>query len=128
MPHPAVLPHASLVITHAGHGTVMAAIGAGVPLVCVPMGRDQPAVAARVTHHGLGVRVDPEAGIEDLRSAIRHVLGEPAYQRAARRMAAALEPANRVIEETEALAAAELDSREITSSASAGHEHFSVQS
>jgi hypothetical protein len=29
----------------ARHGTVMAAIAAGVPLVCVPMGRDQPAVA-----------------------------------------------------------------------------------
>src|SRR5262249_19278792 len=48
VPHGLVLPHASLVITHAGHGTVMAAAGAGVPLVCVPMGRDQPAVAARV--------------------------------------------------------------------------------
>jgi len=49
----------SPVITHAGRGTVMAAVSAGVPLVCVPIGRDQPAVAARVTQHGLGVTVEP---------------------------------------------------------------------
>ena len=50
----------SLVITHAGHGTVMAAVSAGVPLVCVPIGRDQPAVAARVTQHA-GFNGDAEA-------------------------------------------------------------------
>lgn len=79
VPHSAVLPHASLVVTHAGHSTVMAAVGAGVPLVCVPMGRDQPAVAARVTHHGLGVRVDPEATVEELRAAICRVMDDPRF-------------------------------------------------
>ncbi|MGH3374667.1 MAG: glycosyltransferase, partial [Actinoallomurus sp.] len=79
VPHAAVLPHASLVVTHAGHGTVMAAVSAGVPLVCVPMGRDQPAVADRVARHGLGVRVEPDADVEDLCSAIIQVLREPAY-------------------------------------------------
>jgi hypothetical protein len=35
-------PHlASLVITHAGLGNTMAALGRGVPLLCTPMGRDQ---------------------------------------------------------------------------------------
>lgn len=106
MPHAAVLPHASLVITHGGHGTVTAAVSAGVPLVCVPMGRDQPAAAARVTHHGLGVRVEPEASIEHLRSAIRHVLNEPAYHQASGQMAKAIEPSNRVTDETETRAAA----------------------
>jgi UDP:flavonoid glycosyltransferase YjiC (YdhE family) len=105
VPHSAVLPHASLVITHAGHGTVMAAIAAGVLLVCVPMGRDQPAVAALVTHHGLGVRVQPESGVEELRAAICHVLDRPSYRRAAQRMANAVEPADRIINEIEALAA-----------------------
>ena len=105
VPHSAVLPHASLVITHAGHGTVMAAVAAGVPLVCVPMGRDQPAVAARVTHHGLGVRAQPENGVEELRAAICHVLDQPSYHRAAQRMANAVEPTDRIIDEIEALAA-----------------------
>jgi MGT family glycosyltransferase len=106
VPHSAVLPHASLVVTHAGHGTVMAAVSAGVPLVCVPMGRDQPAVAARVTQHGLGIHVESEASVEELRSAISHVLGEPAYRAATQRMVEDLEPASRVIEETETLAVA----------------------
>jgi MGT family glycosyltransferase len=105
VPHSAVLPHASLVITHAGHGSMMAATAAGVPLVCVPMGRDQPAVAARVIHHGLGVRVHPETGVEELRAAICHVLDQPSYHRAVQRMANAIEPADRVIDEIEALAA-----------------------
>ncbi|MGK5740293.1 glycosyltransferase [Micromonospora sp. URMC 103] len=108
VPHESVLPHASLVVTHAGHGTVMAAVSAGVPLVCVPMGRDQPAVAARVTRHGLGVRIGPDADVETVRSAIDHVLNEPGYREAARRMATAIEPANLIVDEVEALATARL--------------------
>jgi MGT family glycosyltransferase len=40
-PHSAVLEHASVVITHGGHGTVMRALAAGVPMVVLPQGRDQ---------------------------------------------------------------------------------------
>jgi len=36
-----VFPLADLVITHAGHGTLMRALSHGLPLVCLPMGRDQ---------------------------------------------------------------------------------------
>ena len=103
-----VLPHTDLVVAHAGQGTVTAAVNAGVPLVCVPMGRDQPAVADRVTRHGLGVRVEPDAAVEELRAAIDHALREPAFRDAARQMAQAIEPANRVVDELEALAAARI--------------------
>jgi UDP:flavonoid glycosyltransferase YjiC (YdhE family) len=91
------------VVTHAGHGTVLAAVTAGVPLVCVPMGRDQPAVAARVTHHGLGVAVDPDADATALRDAVRRVLGDPACRAAATRMVRAIEPPDRAATEIEAL-------------------------
>jgi len=67
------------------------------------MGRDQPAVAAGVTHHNLGVTVSPEAGVGQLRDAIRRVLDDPAARGAARRMTGAIEPADRVIDEIEAL-------------------------
>src|SRR5262249_3956952 len=40
-PHSAVLDEACAAITHAGHGTVIRTLAAGVPLVCMPMGRDQ---------------------------------------------------------------------------------------
>jgi MGT family glycosyltransferase len=55
--HADVLPHCSAVITHGGHGTVMKALIAGVPLVLVPLGRDQPDNAGRVVHAGAGIRL-----------------------------------------------------------------------
>jgi MGT family glycosyltransferase len=88
--HSAVLPHATIVITHAGHGTVMAALRAAVPLVCIPMGRDQYDVAARVRHHGVGVDLPVDADVPALADGINKVLAKPEYAEAARRMAAAI--------------------------------------
>ena len=53
IPHEAVLPITDLLITHAGHGTVMAGVTFGTPMLCIPMGRDQPQVAARARDLGL---------------------------------------------------------------------------
>ena len=78
-PHHDVLREAAAVVTHAGHGTVMKALAAGVPLVCIPMGRDQHANTTRVLRLGAGVRVGkrrPAAVVED---AIRRVLSEPVF-------------------------------------------------
>lgn len=100
VPHSAVLPHAALVITHAGHGTVIAALRAGVPLVCIPMGRDQYDVAARVRHHGVGVGLPVDADVPALAAGIHRVLVEPGYADAARRMATAItsEDPDRVVD------------------------------
>ena len=46
IPHRSVFPHAALVITHAGWQTINAALADGVPLLCIPDGRDQPDNAA----------------------------------------------------------------------------------
>ena len=59
--HRTVLPHAALVITHAGWQTVNAALADGVPLVCIPDGRDQPDNAARVVVAHAGVRVSKKS-------------------------------------------------------------------
>ena len=56
-PHGPILREASVAVTHCGHGTVMKALTHGVPMVCIPMGRDQNDTAARVVHHGAGVRL-----------------------------------------------------------------------
>lgn len=45
--HAAVLPHADLFIGHGGHGGIMAAGAFGVPMVLIPLDRDQPHNAAR---------------------------------------------------------------------------------
>ena len=88
--HADVLPYCSAVLTHGGHGTVMKALAAGVPLVVAPLGRDQPDNAARVVHAGAGLWISKKAGVPALRDAIARVLDEPRYQIAARRMAATL--------------------------------------
>jgi MGT family glycosyltransferase len=55
VPHGHVLPVASAVVCHAGFGIVTRAVAAGVPVVAVPFGRDQPEVARRVVEAGAGV-------------------------------------------------------------------------
>jgi MGT family glycosyltransferase len=89
-PHSEVLRHASAIVTHAGHGTVIKALAAGVPVVALPMGRDQLDNAARVVHHGAGLRLKPKASADAIAAAVRRVLDEPSFAANARRMAAAI--------------------------------------
>ena len=87
-PHSQVFPHAALVITHCGHASTLRPLMAGLPLVCLPLGRDQPDNAARVTERGAGVRVSAEASADDIAKAIRTVLSEPGYRAAAKALGA----------------------------------------
>lgn len=89
-PHGQVLPQAAAVVTHAGHGTVLKALAAGVPLVCLPMGRDQKDNTARVLRLGAGVRVDRTAPPGRIAAAVLRVLEDPQYRSAARDFAAVL--------------------------------------
>jgi MGT family glycosyltransferase len=88
--HADVLPSCSAVLTHGGHGTVMKALAAGVPLVVAPLGRDQPDNAARVVHAGAGLWISKKAGVPAIHDAIAKVLDEPRYRAAAQSMAATL--------------------------------------
>ena len=90
VPHRTVLPHASLVITHAGWQTVNAALADGVPLLCIPDGRDQPDNAARVVACGAGRRISKRASTRKLRGTIAEALGDPTLKRGASVMADAL--------------------------------------
>jgi MGT family glycosyltransferase len=84
IPHGPVLEGACLVVTHAGHGTVMKALRYGVPMVLVPWGRDQPGVAARAESIGVAAVVPrPECTSENLADAISRVLSNPSYTKAA---------------------------------------------
>jgi len=106
--HADVLPYCSAVISHAGHGTVMKALIAGVPLIVVPLGRDQPDNAARVVHIGAGIRLPKNASADALRAAISQIIEDPRYRAAARTMAARLAAErddNRVVDELEQVAA-----------------------
>jgi MGT family glycosyltransferase len=104
-PHSELLKEAAVVVTHAGHGTVVRALAAGVPLVCMPMGRDQNENAARAVYHGAGVRLAPAAPAAKIRDAVRSVIQTPGYRQRARTLGEQIvrdareSPAVRVLED-----------------------------
>jgi UDP:flavonoid glycosyltransferase YjiC (YdhE family) len=106
VPHADLLPNCALVVTHAGMGTVMASLAHGVPLLCMPMGREQHDNAARVAACGAGLVLAADAGVEEIRNAIREMIATPDYQVGARRMAATIARQNgrdTAVKELEAL-------------------------
>ncbi len=91
VPHGALLDRAALMITHSGHGSVMAALTHGVPLLCVPFARDQRDVAIRAAATGAAVTLRPTGlTARKLARAIQRVLEQPDYREAAQRMQASL--------------------------------------
>lgn len=86
-----ILNRAAAVITHAGLNTVLESLAAGVPLVCIPLGNDQPGVAARVRARGAGVVVTRrKLNAKRLRFALREVLEKCCYRDAALEMRSAI--------------------------------------
>ena len=80
-----LLQHASLCITHAGLNTALEALANGVPMVAIPIGYDQPGVAARIAYHGVGEFLDIEhLSVERLRRLIEQLLEDPQYREKAR--------------------------------------------
>ena len=102
VPHRAVLPKVDLVITHAGWQTVNAALSCGVPLVCIPDGRDQPDNAVRVVSVGAGVRLNKKASSRKIRRVVGQHL-DPSLKRRAELMAIALSRQDGALTTAEAL-------------------------
>ncbi|WP_407292970.1 glycosyltransferase [Stutzerimonas zhaodongensis] len=79
-PQRAVLARADALITHAGLNTVLDALGAGVPSLALPIAFDQPGVAARVVHAGVGLKIDPRlASRRRIVQGLRRLLREPGF-------------------------------------------------
>jgi zeaxanthin glucosyltransferase len=88
-----ILKRAALVITHAGLNTVLESLSEGVPMVAVPLGNDQPGVAARVKAHGAGVVVPlRRLNRNSLRKAVMLVLQDTRYREAAQALQRAIQP------------------------------------
>jgi zeaxanthin glucosyltransferase len=80
-----LLKRAALCITHAGLNTALESLAEGVPMVAIPIGYDQPGVAARIAHHGVGEFVDIEdVTVENVRGLIEKVMSSPRYREKAR--------------------------------------------
>lgn len=89
-PHGELLKGAALFVTHAGHGSTLRPLMAGVPLLCLPMGRDQNDNAARVTHRGAGLTLPADASVDAIAAALCRLLDEPAFKAAAETLGAAI--------------------------------------
>lgn len=88
--HEEILPAAELLITHAGHGTIMAGVTYGVPMLCFPLGRDQPLNAYRVAGLGLGSVAQPEASVAEITQAVSTLLADTTTRQRARAFAESL--------------------------------------
>jgi MGT family glycosyltransferase len=88
--HDDILTKARVVVTHGGHGTVMRSLSHSVPLVVLPMGRDQNDNAARIDYHGAGLRLDPSVPPQMIGEAVRRVLSEPGFAKRAAALARAI--------------------------------------
>jgi zeaxanthin glucosyltransferase len=86
-PQSQLIARASLVITHGGLNTVMGSLGAGVPMVVIPITNDQPGVASRVVQTGAGERIAPkQLQTEGLQQLIVQVLTDANYRTKAQAM------------------------------------------
>ena len=84
--HDVLVPRCAAVICHGGHGTLLRPLMHGVPVLCLPMGRDQPENAARVTHAGAGLRLPSRASSHRVGAAIGRLLRDRSFGEAAKRL------------------------------------------
>lgn len=95
VPHSAVLRQGTLLVSHAGHGSVMKALWEGRPMVLMPWGRDQPGVAARAAALGVAKVVGRgENAAARLAAAIDEALGDEELRSTAAKHARRLQQTN----------------------------------
>lgn len=89
-PHAEILPHTAVLVTHGGHGTTIKGAAAGIPMLCVPLGRDQADNAVRVTHRGAGLSISKGASVAGFRRALQRLLDESSFRERAQELASAI--------------------------------------
>jgi UDP:flavonoid glycosyltransferase YjiC (YdhE family) len=89
VPHVRALSAAAAVVTHAGLGTVHAALAQGCRS-CLPIGRDQPDNAARVEWCGAGLRLPATSSTATIAAAVDRIVHDETRAAAARRLAQAI--------------------------------------
>jgi UDP:flavonoid glycosyltransferase YjiC (YdhE family) len=88
----ALLPHADLVISHAGSGTFFGALANGLPQLCLPQAADQFRNAAVALRSGTGLCLQgEEVNATSVRDAAQRLLHEPSFRDSARRFASEIE-------------------------------------
>lgn len=110
--HDALMTEADLVVCQGGHGTVSRALLHGVPLLVIPLARDQTDNAARIALRGAGLRLPATASADEIAAAVRRLLAEPGFRTAAGGLGAAVRAdldAGGLVREIAAMVAAHRD-------------------
>lgn len=90
--HAEVLPEATLLVTHGGHGSTMTGLAHDLPMLVVPMNKlsDQPVVGRSVEAAGAGRVLSRKATVADLASALGTLAGDGPHRAAAARLGSAI--------------------------------------
>jgi UDP:flavonoid glycosyltransferase YjiC (YdhE family) len=81
--HDRLMPQCAVVICHGGLGTVLRALAHGVPMLVLPLGRDQGFNARRVEALGAGVALPLDAPPERISAAVGSLRGDGSFRAAA---------------------------------------------
>jgi UDP:flavonoid glycosyltransferase YjiC (YdhE family) len=105
IPQAQLLPACVAVVSHAGSGTFLVALAAGVPQVLLPQAADQFLNAEAGASGGVGIAIAPgELSAARVHSALQRVLGDAGFRAAAQRAQAeisAMPAPEAVVEELE---------------------------
>jgi UDP:flavonoid glycosyltransferase YjiC (YdhE family) len=105
--HDELFPRCAAVVSHGGLGTVLRALAHGVPLLLLPLGRDQHINAGRVARLGAGIHLASTAPTDRIRRALEQLTVAPDFREAAAAAAvriAAGEPDRSALQAVEAAA------------------------
>jgi UDP:flavonoid glycosyltransferase YjiC (YdhE family) len=87
LPYHALMPRTDVMVTNGGYGGVQFALTYGVPMVVAGTTEDKPEVAARVAWSGAGINLrSRRPKPARIRRAVQHVLTNPSYREASRRL------------------------------------------
>jgi UDP:flavonoid glycosyltransferase YjiC (YdhE family) len=87
IPQSELLPACAAVVSHAGSGTFLAALAAGVPQVLLPQAADQFLNAQAGEEGGVAIAVPrAEVSVARVREALERVIGDGTFRRAAERV------------------------------------------
>lgn len=84
-----LLPRCDVVVAHGGSGTMLAALGLGLPLLLLPQGANQFDNAQRCAAAGVARTIaPPDVSAGTVRDGVGALLGDPSYRRQAQAVAA----------------------------------------
>jgi hypothetical protein len=81
--HDELLPGCAAVVTHGGLGTTLRALAHAVPLLLLPLGRDQGLNAERAARLGVGTQISAGATPPEIGAALTSLLADPRVAAAA---------------------------------------------